>query len=602
MKTSHIKMEKYSFNEVNSFMRSRHAKEFPYKRNLYSDSSIKQMFKKLQNISFKDRVFHKYFNIHNIKIKSKNLLYMNKPTVLISKREDYLDFEILSDMFQENNRMKCKFFSAVSSPHVYFEKNIKLLATGIISQNKKITPYNLREELYNTVKECSSFKPSYLIYIIRLFNAKSILDPSSGWGDRLIAAMAENVRYVGVDPNKDLHPVYQEMIDFFAKSDTKKFTMIEDTIQDAKLPNERFDLVFTSPPYFKIEQYNNRGRVIDSDETEWFENFMKPMISKTCSKLNDGGHLVLVINQLSHEKYIQRMIDYIYNNKSNLHYMGVIGYSNEKMSNPQPIWIWRKQKHIPEELYNPPMVVTNHNIIINSKNIKFNVFRDDELIGGTKQRAMVPVLQKIKKSTFIYAGPPQGYAQIALAFSARLTHKKSVLFLNKMYNLTDLTKYALSFNTDDNPDVVTLNEINGNLKKTQSCAEVYHKNNSDSYLLSFGGGESIYIKELTRALKRSISSKIKPKRIWIVGGSCTILKVLYDIFPTTEFHVVQVGKKIWEDQMDNKRTTLYISDEKFADIAKEQPPYASVPTYDAKLWKYFKMYGKSGDYIWNVGK
>ena len=151
-------------------------------------------------------------------------------------------------------------------------------------------------------------------------------------------------------------------------------------------------------------------------------------------------------------------------------------------------------------------------------------------------------------------------------------------------------------------NVITLNEINGNLKKTQECADIYHKNNSDSYLLSFGGGESIYIKELTRALKRSISSKIKPKRIWIVGGSCTILKVLYDIFPTTEFNVVQVGKKIWEDQMDIKRTTLYISDEKFSDIAKEQPPYASVPTYDAKLWKYFKMYGKSGDYIWNVGK
>ena len=120
-------MEKYSFNDVSSFMRSGYSKEFPYKRNLYSDSSIKKMFKKLQNISFKDRVFHKYFNIVNIKIKSKNLLYMNKPTVLISIREDYIDFEILIDMFQENNRMKCKFFSAVSSPHVYFEKNIKCL-------------------------------------------------------------------------------------------------------------------------------------------------------------------------------------------------------------------------------------------------------------------------------------------------------------------------------------------------------------------------------------------------------------------------------------------------------------------------------------------
>lgn len=597
-----IKMEKYSFDDVNSFMRSKYSTEFPYQRDFYSDSDIRQMFKRLQNVSFKDRLFHKYFNIHNVKIKSKNLLFINKPSILISKKTDYLDFQLLSDMFQERNRMKCKFFSAVSSPHVYLKKNIKLLATNVIKQNKKITPHNLREELYHAVKECSSFKPSHLVYIIRLFNVKSILDPSSGWGDRLIAAMAENVRYVGVDPNSELHPVYQEMIDFFAKSNTKKFTMIEDTIQDAKLPNERFDLVFTSPPYFKIEQYNNRGRVIDYDENVWFENFMKPMISKTCSKLNNGGHLVLVINQLPHEKYIQKMIDYIYNNKSNLHYMGVIGYANQKMSNPQPMWIWRKQKQIPEELYNPPMVITEHDVNIESNNIKFKVFRDDELIGGTKQRAMIPVMQKIKKSTFIYAGPPQGYAQIALAYSARLTHKKSVLFLNKMHTLTDLTKFALSFNTAGNPDVVKLNEINGNLKHVQENAEIYHKNHSDSYLLSFGGDEAVYVKELKKALRKAIPLKIKPKRIWLVAGSGTILKVLYDIFPKTEFHVVQVGKKIWDDQLDIKRTTLYISDERFSDVAREQPPYRSVPTYDAKLWKYFKKHGKPGDYIWNVGK
>ena len=66
--------------------------------------------------------------------------------------------------------------------------------------------------------------------------------------------------------------------------------------------------------------------------------------------------------------------------------------------------------------------------------------------------------------------------------------------------------------------------------------------------------------------------------------------------------VVQVGKRIWPDQIEPGRTTLFISKESFIDNARDQPPYPSVATYDAKLWVFFKSHGKSGDYIWNVGK
>jgi len=592
-------MEKYSFNNVDDFMKSGYSIKFPYKRIYYTNSDIKKMFKNLSAVDFSDRVFHNYYKIHNIRIHSRSLLFINKPTILMSKKTDYNDFEMLSDMFQEENRMKCKFFSAISSPNVYFKKNVRLLASNIIKNKQAITPNTLRDELYNCIKECSSFKPNHLIYIIKLFNVKSVLDPCSGWGDRLMACMASGIRYVGVDPNAELQPAYQEMINFFiSKKNQKKYTMIENTIQDAKLPNEKFDLVFTSPPYFKIEQYNNRGRVIECDENEWFDNFMKPMISKTHSKLKNGGHLVLVINQLPHEKYIQKMIDYIYTDKPDLHYLGVIGYSNEKMTNPQPIWIWRKETNIPEILYNPPIVITQHTL----NNIKFNVFRDDELIGGTKLRALIPLFKSIKKTTFIYAGPPQGCAQLALAYAAKLTHKKIVLFLNKLPKRNELTNYALSFNSDAISNTVTLHEIDGNLKKIQECAEIYNKNHPDSHLISFGGNEPMFIKELKKSIKKAIPAGIKPKRIWLVAGSGTVLAVLYKIFPTTEFHVVQVGKKIWDDQLELNRTTMYISDENFSDIAAQQPPYPTVNTYDAKLWKYFKLHGRANDYIWNVCK
>jgi 16S rRNA G966 N2-methylase RsmD len=582
----------YSYDNLNKFMSDyKNGKiQFPYKRMYKSDAEIKKMFANLKKADISKNVIETPFKINNVKINSNKILFLGTPHLIINYNAEYEKYNI-SDMFQEENRMKCKFFSAVSSPLEYYNKNIEKLARQTIAKGP-ITPNLLREELYFSIKECSAFKPTNMTYIIKLLNIKSVLDPSSGWGDRLVAAMATDIRYVGVDPNTDLHPVYDKMIKFFGKS-TKKYTMIENTIQDAKLPNEKFDMVFTSPPYFKIEQYNNRGRIKDVDEHQWFENFMKPMINKTVDKLNNGGYLVLVINQLPHEQYIKRMIQYIYDNKLELHYFGVIGYVNEAMKNPQPMWIWGKCPRVPKFLYNPPMVITQHTY----NKIKFSVFRDDALMAGTKQRAIVDVLQKINKKKFIYAGPVQGFAQIALAYGARLTHKTAVLFLIKQHPRADLTQFALTF------DSVELHEIeNGYLKKLQECAEKYHKENSDSYLLSFGCDEKTYADVLKKNIKESIPKNISPKRIWIVAGSATVLNALYNVFPKTYFMVVQVGKKIWDDQLDLKRTTLFISDEKYVDIAKELPPYPTVATYDGKLWVFFKKHGKPGDYIYNIAK
>ena len=92
-----------------------------------------------------------------------------------------------------------------------------------------------------------------------------------------------------------------------------------------------------------------------------------------------------------------------------------------------------------------------------------------------------------------------------------------------------------------------------------------------------------------------------PKRLWLVAGSGFLLDVLHSIWPTTEFMVVQVGKKIWPDQLENKLHQLFIAPERFGDVALTQPPYPTVPWYDAKLWQYASQNWQPGDCIWNVG-
>ncbi len=65
--------------------------------------------------------------------------------------------------------------------------------------------------------------------------------------------------------------------------------------------------------------------------------------------------------------------------------------------------------------------------------------------------------------------------------------------------------------------------------------------------------------------------------------------------------VVQVGKKIWPDMLEGKKYQLFIAPEKFTENAISQPPYKTVPWYDAKLWQFFEKYNQQGDCIWNVG-
>ena len=46
---------------------------------------------------------------------------------------------------------------------------------------------------------------------------------------------------------------------------------------------------------------------------------------------------------------------------------------------------------------------------------------------------------------------------------------------------------------------------------------------------------------------RQVTVHQAPKRLWLVAGSGFLLDVLHSIWPTTEFMVVQTGKKIWPD-------------------------------------------------------
>jgi len=324
--------------------------DFPYKKYLMNEKDLKLKFAELSKY---EPIFeHANYRVYNITF-LKNFLYKNKPTILVKKYSDYENYNLLSDYFQEECRMKSKRYDQELSPFDYWNVNKYDIYNQSLKKYGDIELHSLRETIYEMVAECTSFRPTIMVSMIKLFKSRVILDFSSGWGDRLIGAMAcDNIIdfYCGVDPNSCLHPNYKRMIEFFEK-DATKYVMINEPFETAIIPDKKYDLIMTSPPYYNLESYSDeetQSTFTWKNLNDWLNNFLFASITKSWRVLQKGGHLVLSINDMHNShKYVEKMIEFI-NSFSDALYLGVISCAEKqgqyKFKSPQPLWIWEKNK------------------------------------------------------------------------------------------------------------------------------------------------------------------------------------------------------------------------------------------------------------------
>lgn len=72
------------------------------------------------------------------------------------------------------------------------------------------------------------FKPSVAKMIYKKFEATHVLDPTAGWGGRMLGAHALGIHYTGIDTNTSLQPAYQGMMELMG--DAKMRMIWEDTL------------------------------------------------------------------------------------------------------------------------------------------------------------------------------------------------------------------------------------------------------------------------------------------------------------------------------------------------------------------------------------
>jgi len=325
---------------------------FPYKK--YFVKNIEKIFLKLRE--------HK---IEDIKISydnPKNQIHFitdNKEMILTKSKEKDYEIDILSDYFQEHVRIECHKISTYDNkqqPSILdYWKNAELHPTWIpkiLDYFDRIDSYTLRETLYKVHgnKECNQFKPTVARFVYQNLKATRILDFSAGWGDRLIAAISledEIEFYHGFDPNEKLFSGYEEIIDRFAK-EKHKFQMTCTPFQTysfSKYDDVRYDLVFTSPPYFDLEIYsNNESQSVQTYPhfEDWIVFFLFASIRKAWNQLGENGHLAIHITNIGNSKPYADLIHLFIQHQfySNALFVKTILTSGGK--NVIPIWIWKK--------------------------------------------------------------------------------------------------------------------------------------------------------------------------------------------------------------------------------------------------------------------
>ena len=293
-----------------------------------------------------------------------------------------------SNYFQQENRMKTELENSPSQWRCWTTPNFTrtLINSFYTLKLKEITDATIRGALALRKGVASQFKPSIAKYIYDTYNSENILDFSGGWGDRLCGFYASKFgkNFLSIDPNENVHKGYDKQIELYSQlcGDNRKAKTIIGCAEDVDLSKfkDKFDTVFTSPPYFNREKYENQNenqswfkfKAIE----DWLDNFLFKTISNIEPCIKSGGVLIINISDVCSTSKGRKgkgmleicnpMLDYV-DSLDKFHLESIIGYKMSKKPNlkllgtgvinngvgvekfnqdvafGEPVFIWRKK-------------------------------------------------------------------------------------------------------------------------------------------------------------------------------------------------------------------------------------------------------------------
>ena len=266
----------------------------------------------------------------------------------------------ISDFYQQRNRYDCPSYGHRAPTETWYDVELlkKMNWTFWRLEDRGIDFQKLHSSFRLGGYVATQFKPqvakTIFDFVIERSGATSgsVLDFSMGWGDRLAGFYASKAtKYMGTDPNPSVYEVYKQqckdyerlisgedpVIIIFQKEvkghlyeafrcigksgkEVVCYNAPAEDILDV-IETNKFDCIFTSPPYFATELYDEGGddwkqswaRYPEYDN--WWKKFFQPIMTSCYKALSDSGCMMINIMdpQLKKNRYqtCDQMVDHI---------------------------------------------------------------------------------------------------------------------------------------------------------------------------------------------------------------------------------------------------------------------------------------------------
>jgi hypothetical protein len=263
------------------------------------------------------------------------------------------------DYFFLHHRIKAKTKRHISFYESLKDRTLMKYINSKVEQIKHISKSDLtKDELlrqrysvfqlyYGTINQ---FRPTEAKRVFcSLKPTIGVLDFSAGWGGRCLGAMAYGIPYIGVDANVNMKEAYTDMIRMV--NPDKDVTMLFKPSESVDFSKYSYDLVFTSPPYFTLEEYENMPSY---GSQEGFINiFFRPVVLNAWKYLAPSGHMALNMPKEMYDA-IKDILPRVWKRMrlpiSNRHPTdavtgGIIGEKDNK-ARSEIIYVWKKTLRI----------------------------------------------------------------------------------------------------------------------------------------------------------------------------------------------------------------------------------------------------------------
>ena len=213
------------------------------------------------------------------------------------RKNAWLALGIKSEIGRDEN---LTFSSSAQTPRIYEVRNKLREKTGSDPSWDDVFAYCKANNI--PLQEGTSiFDPVLCELIYRWFNVLNgtVLDPFAGGSVRGIVAAKLKMPYNGVDLREEqIQANYKNAKEIIEEGYMPCWACGDSVNIDKLFVRDKYDLVFSCPPYADLEVYSDDPRDLSNMDYDDFIKKYREIINKTCSLLNDNRFAVFVVGEV----------------------------------------------------------------------------------------------------------------------------------------------------------------------------------------------------------------------------------------------------------------------------------------------------------------